>query len=127
MSIEKTLQDIVDALKANTTALQALAGKGEPPATQEVKTPPVSAKVKAQAKAVAAPKVEAPVEEVASGPNAADVEAKIDAMLKANKRKAAIDLLASFNGAKSKTGIIEQGAEVMAAFVEGADEILLSA
>ena len=56
---------------------------------------------------------------------AEQVEAAIGNMLKANKRKEAINLLASFNGAKTKTGIIEQGADVMTAFVEQAEAILL--
>jgi hypothetical protein len=118
MSIEQQLYDLIDVIQKNTIALQNLLQA------------PVASTTKAEKPVKAAAKVAAPkVEEVAppAGPSAADVEARIDSMLKANKRKEAIALLASFNGAKSKTGIIEQGAEVMAAFVEGADAILLGA
>ena len=78
---------------------------------------------KAAAKAAAEDAAEVAAVEGTATPER--VEAVIGDMLKANKRKEAIGLLASFNGAKSKTGIIEQGADVMAAFVEQAEAILL--
>lgn len=49
---------------------------------------------------------------------------KVNALLKANKRPEAVELLASFNGAKSATAVIEQGADTIKAFLEGADAIL---
>lgn len=78
---------------------------------------------KAAAKAAAEDAAE--VAAVEGTATAEQVEAAIGNMLKANKRKEAINLLASFNGAKTKTGIIEQGADVMTAFVEQAEAILL--
>ena|SRR5579863_9485157 len=115
MSLESILERIAIALErgapAATTPLPSTA-----PAEPKV---PKVVKVKAEQKAE--PKV---VESVAESLEP-KVEKAIESMLKANKRKEAIALLASFNGAKSKTSIIEQGEEVMQKFLDGAEEILL--
>jgi hypothetical protein len=108
-------------------AAEAAPVKIEKPATKPATKPDVAAKpVKVEKAATKPAKVEAPVE--AAAPSDADrVESLIGDMLKANKRKEAIALLASFEGAKTKSGIIEQGPEVMTAFIEGAEAILLGA
>jgi len=114
MSIEKKIEDLIDALDRNTAAIT---GAVPPQTTAEPKAPK-AVKVKAE------PKPEPKPEPVAESLEP-KVEKAIESMLKANKRKEAIALLASFNGAKSKTSIIEQGEEVMQKFLDGAEEILL--
>jgi hypothetical protein len=52
---------------------------------------------------------------------------KVNELLKANQRDAAVKLLDSFDGAQSASGIVSQGQEVIDAFMAGADEILASA
>lgn len=49
---------------------------------------------------------------------------KVNELLKANKRDEVIALLASFAEATSATGIVKQGDEVIAAFMEQADALL---
>lgn len=115
--IETKIDELIAAIDKNTAALIALAGK--PIATAEK-----AAKVVKPVKAEPKPEPEIVKNEPDLAPQ---VEKAIESMLKANKRKEAVALLASFNGAKSKTGIIEQGAEVMAAFLEGAESVLLGA
>jgi hypothetical protein len=120
MTIEKKIEDLIASIDANTAALITLAGKQpDSPAEPEKTVKPVKAvsKVKAQPEPVK--------EEVQKISLESQVEKAIESMLKANKRKEAIALLASFNGAKSKTSIIEQGEDVMAAFLEGTEAILL--
>lgn len=51
---------------------------------------------------------------------------KVNELLKANKRSEAVELLASFNGAKSASGVIDQGEEAIQAFLVGADAILMT-
>jgi hypothetical protein len=51
---------------------------------------------------------------------------KVNELLKADLRDQAVDLLASFEGATSATGIVKQGQEVVDAFLAGADELLAS-
>ncbi len=117
--IETKIEDLIASIDKNTAALIALAAG------------PISNPAPAkQPKQPTKPKTE-PKPEIKDEPQPTNlepqVEKAIESMLKANKRKEAIELLASFNGAKSKTGIIEQGAEVMAAFLEGAESVLLGA
>jgi len=52
---------------------------------------------------------------------------KVNELLKANLRDQAVDLLASFEGATSATGIVKQGQEVVDAFMEQADALLTAA
>lgn len=52
---------------------------------------------------------------------------KVNELLKADLRDQAIDLLASFEGATSATGIVKQGQEVVDAFMEQADALLTAA
>jgi outer membrane biosynthesis protein TonB len=112
MSLEQKIDELIDALHKNTVALI-----GAVPPASEPKAPK-AAKPKTE------PKPEPKPEPVAESLEP-KVEKAIESMLKANKRKEAIALLASFNGAKSKTSIIEQGEEVMQKFLDGAEEILL--
>ncbi len=49
---------------------------------------------------------------------------KVNELLKANKRSETVTLLATFDGAKSASGILKQGPDVIKAFLDGADEIL---
>ena len=137
MSIEKQITDLIASLDKNTAALIILANApiatakpvAAAPKTVKAVKPAKSEEelvqefvAKEAAKAAAEDAADAAVEGTAT---AEQVEAAIGNMLKANKRKEAINLLASFNGAKTKTGIIEQGADVMTAFVEQAEAILL--
>lgn len=129
-------------IEALEQAVRFLAGGGNGDAATVVATaevfsaflsgaaPVVEAPAPKAAKPPKQPKVEAPpvVEEAAAAPDvSARVEEVIGAMLKANKRKEALGLLASFNDSKNKTEIVAQGAEVMAQFVEQAEAILLGA
>jgi chorismate mutase len=138
MSIEKKIEDLIASIDKNTAALIALVGTPIATAKPVAAAPKVVKLAKpakseeevvqefvAKAAAKAAAEDAAEVQAVEGTATAARVESVIGDMLKANKRKEAIGLLASFNGAKSKTGIIEQGADVMAAFVEQAEAILL--
>ena len=52
---------------------------------------------------------------------------KVNELLKADLRDQAVDLLASFEGATSATGIVKQGQEVVDAFMEQADALLTAA
>jgi hypothetical protein len=110
MSIEKKIEDLIASIDANTQALIALAAA--PVAADKpdpVKTPNKPKVVKEEPK-----KVEAPTETVGS---------MIEKMLKANKRKEAIELLKSFSATKA-SDILEENVE---AFIEGAQSILLGA
>lgn len=116
--IETKIEDLIASIDKNTAALIALAAgpiSNPAPAKQPKQPKEPKADPKPEPEVKAEPSLEPQVEKA------------IESMLKANKRKEAITLLASFNGAKSKTGIIEQGAEVMAAFLEGAESVLLGA
>jgi len=112
MSIEKKIEDLIASIDANTQALIALAAapvaadKPDPVKTPKANKPKV---VKEEPK-----KVEAPTETVGS---------MIEKMLKANKRKEAIELLKSFSATKA-SDILEENVE---AFIEGAQSILLGA
>jgi hypothetical protein len=109
MSIEKKIEDLIASIDANTQALIALAAApvaADKP--ESVKTPKPKV-VKEEPK-----KVEAPTETVGS---------MIEKMLKANKRKEAIELLKSFSATKA-SDILEENVE---AFIEGAQSILLGA
>jgi hypothetical protein len=82
----------------------------------------------------AAPKAAAPKAAPAAAPKAADpaemkkaVGDKVNALLKASKRDEAISLLGSFNGAKSASGIVDQGEAIVKKFIAGADKILAAA
>lgn len=91
--------------------------------------PPPPAKTDKPAKAAKPAKVEkVPELEVeATDIDPKEVKARVDALLKANKRTETIALLNSFKGAKSASGITEQGQDVMSAFIAQADELLMSA
>lgn len=102
--LEEAILKLIASVDANTAALIALAGK-----------PEVKAKAEKPA-AKPAPKVEEPKAPTAT------VSSVIEAMLKANKRKAAIDLLAKYN-ATSASGIAEGDTE---AFIEDAQGVLLT-
>ena len=52
---------------------------------------------------------------------------KVNELLKADLRDQAVDLLASFEGATSATGIVKQGQEIVDAFMEQADALLTAA
>jgi hypothetical protein len=113
--IEKKIEDLIDAIDRNTAALL-----GSNKAAPAAKAPKKAAETKAVVEEVAA------VEESPSvAPEA--VKAALDSLLKANKRKEAIALLATFEKATNVTAIVAQGGDVMAAFIEQANEILLSA
>jgi len=111
MSLESILERIALALERGPDRSPApLISQNEKPKA-----------IKGKAEPKAEPKVVEPVAESLEP----KVEKAIESMLKANKRKEAIALLASFNGAKSKTSLIEQGEEAMQKFLDGAEEILL--
>ncbi len=105
-----------------TTDVLKAANKPSKPAVTKPVTKPAA---KPAAKPVEAEPE--PETETATEDDGAEVEDVIQSMLKANKRHEAIALLKKFGGAKSKTGIVQQGAEVMAAFIEAANEILMAA
>jgi hypothetical protein len=120
--IEKKIEDLIDALDRNTAALMGAK------TTTAAKKPAKSEEqviAEAAAKAAAQEAAEVSAAEGATTPEA--VKAALDSLLKANKRKEAIALLGSFEKATNVTGIVAQGGEVMAAFVEKANEILLAA
>lgn len=111
MTIEASLERIANALESLAATQQTTAAPvKEPKADKPAKTPKVE-----PAKKPAEPD---PKELVGKA---------IENLLKANKRTEAVDLLATFNGAKSASGVLEQGAEAVAKFLAGAEEILLGA
>jgi len=115
--IEKKIEDLIDAIDRNTAALLGSAVKTEKASKKTV------VKVVEETKAV---EEESPsVAPEAVSPEA--VKAALDSLLKANKRKEAIALLATFEKATNVTAIVAQGGDVMAAFIEQANEILLAA
>jgi hypothetical protein len=128
MSIEKKIEDLIASIDLNTAALIALSNA--PIATAPTK--PVAApkpakpvKTEAQAAAEVAARIKA-TEDAAMASTALSGEtvgSVIESMLKANKRKEAIELLGKF-GAKSASGI---SADQTEAFIEAANEILLAA
>lgn len=111
--IETKIDELIAALDRNTAAQASCAAK--------------PAKESKKAAAAVPAKTEEKVVEEASGIRPEAVKGAVDGMLKANRRDEAIALLASFNGAKSASDITKQGQEVMAAFIEKAEEILLGA
>ena len=113
MTIEKKIEDLIDALDRNTAALASSAAGCA-----------VAAKPKEESKPA---KTEEKVVEEATSIKPEAVKGAVDGMLKANRRDDAIELLASFSGAKSASDITKQGQEVMAAFIAKAEEILLGA
>lgn len=110
--IESKIDELIAALDRNTAAQ---AGCAKQP------------KAEKQKKEAAPAKTEEKVVAEATGIKPEAVKGAVDGMLKANRRDDAIELLASFNGAKSASDITKQGQEVMAAFIEKAEEILLGA
>ena len=116
--IETKIDELIAALTANTAALTktapttVVAGKAASPKVVKKLPAKTEEQVVAEATSTATPEA---------------VKAAVDSMLKANKRDEAIALLASFDGAKSASAISEQGADVMAQFIEQANEILLAA
>ena len=114
--IEKKIEDLIDAIDRNTAALLGSAGKTD--------KQPEKAPRKTAVKAVEETKA---VEEESPSVAPEAVKAALDSLLKANKRKEAKALLATFDSATNVTAIVAQGADVMAAFIEQANEILLSA
>jgi hypothetical protein len=128
--IEKKIEDLIDAIDRNTAALLGV-GKGE----KLIAAKPVAAKkpVKSEEQVVAEIAAKSAVQEAEttateeSGVTLESVKAALDSLLKANKRKEAIALLASFEKATNVTSIVAQGAEVMAAFIQEANGILLTA
>lgn len=124
--IETKIQELIEAIDANTLALQLLAGK--PVETDEK---PAKAAKPAKATVISAKeanKIQEKVLASATPPAVtdADVSKAIESLLKANKRAEAIELLKK-HGAKSASAINSQGPEVQAAFIAGAEEILLGA
>lgn len=123
MSIEQKIEVLIASIDKNTAALIALSNS--PVATVE-ELPPVkpTATVKEQKQNKAAvERVKATEAAAVDEPKGETVGSVIEAMLKVNKRKEAIALLAKFN-AKSASGIDATQAD---AFIEQANEILLSA
>jgi hypothetical protein len=114
--IENYIDDLIAAIDRNTAALLGSDKTDKQPAEKVSK--------KAAVKVVEETK--APVEATnIVAPEA--VKSALDSLLKANKRKEAIALLATFEKATNVTAIVAQGGDVMAAFIEQANEILLSA
>ena len=113
MSIETKIDELIAALDRNTAAQ---AGCAKQPKAEKPKKEAAPAKTE-----------EKVVEEAASTIKPEAVKGAVDGMLKANRRDDAIELLASFSGAKSASDITKQGQEVMAAFIAKAEEILLGA
>jgi hypothetical protein len=107
----------LDAPKAEKSATPA--AKKEPAVATTVATEPVTPKKTAGATKPATPAASASPSE---GATEEQVGKAIGAMLEANKKAEAIALLGKF-GAKSKSTLAE---EHYAAFVAGAEEILLS-
>lgn len=115
-----------DKPKTATTTATKVATK--PAATTAAKKPVKTEEQLVAEAAAAAAAAESAADADADGGISPDaVKAKVDELLKANKRNETIALLFSFDGAKAASGINAQGQEVMAAFIEQADEILLSA
>ena len=112
MSIEKKIEDLIASIDANTKALIALAGapKAETPAKEPKKV-------------AEQPKVEEKPEP--TGPTKEQVAKAIEQCLKAGKKAELITLLKTFKGAGNATAVFEQGADVAAAFIEGAEALLL--
>jgi alpha-galactosidase/6-phospho-beta-glucosidase family protein len=139
MTIETKIDDLIAALDRNTAALAGAKTAGNSFTTgmnspSQQLTPPAAVKAtkkpaKSEEQVVAESVAKREAQEIAAdeGPTLAQVKKAVDSLLKANKRDAAIKLLASFGSAKSATGIVEQGAEVMAQFIAKADDILLGA
>lgn len=125
MSIEKKIEDLIDALDRNTAALGAKPVAKAVAPKSDKKPAKSEDQVVAEAVAKAAAVAEAADETPSIRPEA--VKGAVDGMLKANRRDDAIALLASFNGAKSASDITKQGQEVMAEFIAKAEEILLGA
>lgn len=127
VSIEQRIDDLIDALDRNTAALGAKL-PGEAPAKAK---PAAAAKkpAKTEEQLVAEIVAKNAATEIAKddGPTLEDVKAAINKMLKANKRNAAIALLASFDGATNAPTLQAQGSDVMSAFITKAEDILLDA
>lgn len=114
MTIEASLERIATALES--LAAQAPAA---PVATAKVVDKPAKS-----------PKAEAPKAEPkkAAEPDPKELVGKaIEKLLKAGKRDKAVALLGTFNGAKSASGVLEQGVDAVSAFLAGAEGILLGA
>lgn len=100
----------------------------KPTATKPLAEKPAAEKIKPVTK----PAVEKakPVTKPATKDNAIDPDAKkmvgdkVNELLKANLRDQVVDLLASFDGAQSATGIVTQGQSVIDSFIEQADALL---
>lgn len=121
MSIETKIDELIAALDRNTAAQ---AGCAKQPKAEKPKKPD-----KGQEGWVPSRDrlTEEKVVEEATSIKPEAVKGAVDGMLKANRRDDAIELLASFSGAKSASDITKQGQEVMAAFIAKAEEILLGA
>lgn len=124
MSIEKKIEDLIDSINKNTAALIALAGS--PVADAKAAAKPAAAKpAKTEAQKVAerVKATEAAAEDAEPAPTKEAVGLAVEAMLKANLKAQAVELLGK-HGAKSASGVVAQGVEVMAAFIEDAKELL---
>jgi hypothetical protein len=118
MSIEVTLERIAVALEALATN----ATKAPAPSQPKEDAKQTQARVEKAAK-LAKPAKDEPKEETADAPSEEAVGKAIASMLSANLKDAAIELLGKF-GAKSKSTLKSSD---YAAFVAGANEILLGA
>lgn len=94
----------------------------EKPATEKAK--PVTKPAAEKAKPVTA---KAPKKDEVNPDLKKMVGDKVNECLKANLRDPIVDLLASFDGAQSATGIVLQGQEAIDSFMEQADSLLAAA
>ena len=125
MSIEKKIEDLIDAIEKNTAALL-----GAKPATSAAPATAVATKAAAKPKPNGAPaKTEEQLVAEATKTESPsltvdDVKKAVDKLLKANKRQDAIDLMADFEGAKNATEIAKLGEEAIESFVKQANDLL---
>jgi hypothetical protein len=124
LSIEKKIEDLIDAIEKNTAALlgakpAASTAPAAVAATKTASSKPKGAPAKTEEQLVAeATKTESPSLTVD------DVKKAVDKLLKANKRQDAIDLMADFEGAKNATEVAKLGEEAIESFVKQANDLL---
>jgi hypothetical protein len=117
--IEKKIDEVIAALDRLTAAFSQVATAAAPAAVKPVVAKPAKSEAKLQAEANA----RVAETEKAAGPSKDEISKAVEELLKANKRKEAIDLMKKFD-AKSVSTIKESD---YAAFLEEANAILIAA
>jgi hypothetical protein len=113
----------LDVLMLASSFNDFIEGKDRQPAMEQIVEPVKTAVEKKAVKVAAAEKAKA-VEAKPVVDYLKIVGNKVNELLKANKRAEAVALLETFDGAKSASGILKQGPDVIKAFLDDADEIL---